>query len=57
MAFIKGQAEEALTKWILGNEPFAAKLRPEYANYEDYNQLMRLQEWDGRQAVTGGEGE
>ena len=57
VAFIKGQAEEALTKWILGNEPFAAKLRPEYANYEDYNQLMRLQEWDGRQAVTGGEGE
>ena len=57
VAFIKGQAEEALTKWILGSEPFAAKLRPEYANYEDYNQLMRLQEWDGRQAVTGGEGE
>ena len=56
VSFIKGQAEAALSKWILGNEPFAAKLRPEFANYEDYNQLMRLQEWDGRQALTDGEG-
>jgi ATP-dependent helicase/nuclease subunit B len=54
VAFIKVQAEEALSKWIVGQEAFTAKLRPEYANYEDYNQLMRLQEWDGRQAVTDG---
>jgi ATP-dependent helicase/nuclease subunit B len=57
VGFIKRQAEDALTKWILGSEPFSAKLKPEYANYEDYNQLMRLQEWDGRQAVTEGDGE
>ncbi|MEP7350467.1 MAG: double-strand break repair protein AddB [Sphingorhabdus sp.] len=49
--FVRTQAEEALAKWIIGTAPFAAKLHPEYANYEDYNQLMRLQEWDGRQPV------
>jgi ATP-dependent helicase/nuclease subunit B len=52
VAFVKGQAEEALSKWILGAEPFHAKLHPEYANYGDYDQLMRLQEWNGRQAIT-----
>ncbi len=55
VAFIKAQAEEALAKWIIGTAPFAAKLHPEYANYEDYDQLMRLQEWDGRQPVADGE--
>jgi ATP-dependent helicase/nuclease subunit B len=55
--FIKTQAEEALGKWIIGTAPFAAKLHPEYANYEDYNQLMRLQEWDGRQPVADSETE
>ena len=55
VAFIKGQAEEALAKWITGTASFAAKLHPEYANYEDYDQLMRKQEWDGRQPVTDGE--
>jgi ATP-dependent helicase/nuclease subunit B len=54
VAFAKGQAEEALTKWILGDEPFYAKLHPEYSNYGDYDQLMRLQEWNGRQAIPDG---
>ena len=57
VAFIKVQAEEALAKWIVGAAPFTGKLHPEYANYEDYNQLMRLQEWDGRQPVIGDESE
>ncbi len=51
VAFITGQAEKALTKWILGSEPFTAKLHPEYSDYADYDQLMRRQEWDGRQAI------
>lgn len=51
VAFSKAQAEEALSKWILGSEPFTAKLHPEYSNYADYNQLMRLQEWNGRQPI------
>ena len=30
------------------HEPFEAKLNPAYAPYEDYDQLMRLEEWYGR---------
>jgi ATP-dependent helicase/nuclease subunit B len=55
VGFIKMQAEEALKKWILGAEPFTAKLHPEYSNYADYDQLMRLQEWNGRQAIAEGD--
>lgn len=39
---------EAANKWLLGEEPFPAKLNPAYAPYEDYDQLMRLEEWYGR---------
>ena len=39
---------EAVARWLLGDEPFKAKLRPEYARYDDYDQLMRLEEWAGR---------
>jgi ATP-dependent helicase/nuclease subunit B len=39
---------EAASKWLLGDEPFPAKLNPAYAPYEDYDQLMRLEEWYGR---------
>ena len=38
----------AAAKWLLGDEPFDAKLNPAYAPYEDYDQLMRLEEWYGR---------
>lgn len=55
VGFIKMQAEEALQKWILGAEPFTAKLHPEYSNYADYDQLMRLQEWNGRQSIAESE--
>jgi ATP-dependent helicase/nuclease subunit B len=51
VAFAVAQAEVAINKWILGNTPFTAKLHPEFALYGDYNQLMRLQEWNGRQAI------
>jgi ATP-dependent helicase/nuclease subunit B len=46
------QAEVAISNWILGNTPFTAKLHPEFALYGDYDQLMRLQEWNGRQAIV-----
>ena len=52
VSFAKGQAEEALRAWILGSEAFTAKLHPEFANYGDYDQLMRLQEWNGRQPIV-----
>jgi len=42
------QFVEAANKWLLGDEPFQAKLNPAYAPYEDYDQLMRLEEWYGR---------
>jgi ATP-dependent helicase/nuclease subunit B len=52
VAFAVEQAEAAIGKWILGNTPFTAKLHPEFALYGDYDQLMRLQEWNGRQAIS-----
>ena len=39
---------EAISRWILGNEPFTARLNPDLAGYADYDQLMRLDEWQGR---------
>jgi ATP-dependent helicase/nuclease subunit B len=40
---------EAAGKWLTGSEPFTAKLHPEYAPYAEYDQLMRLDEWYGRE--------
>ena len=39
---------DAAELWLIGDEPFTAKLHPEYAPYGEYDQLMRLQEWYGR---------
>ena len=39
----------AAEAWLTGTEPFTAKLHPEYAPYGDYDQLMRLDEWYGRE--------
>jgi ATP-dependent helicase/nuclease subunit B len=40
----------AAEKWLTGTEPFTAKLHPDYAPYGEYDQLMRLEEWYGREA-------
>jgi ATP-dependent helicase/nuclease subunit B len=40
--------DEALNNWILGREPFTARLNPDYPGYADYDQLMRLDEWLAR---------
>lgn len=40
---------EAAARWLTGDEPFTAKLRPDYAIYGDYDQLMRRDEWYGRE--------
>jgi ATP-dependent helicase/nuclease subunit B len=40
---------EAAARWLTGTEPFTARLNPEYAPYGDYDQLMRLDEWYGRE--------
>ena len=40
---------DALDRWILGNEPFTARLNPDAPGYATYDQLMRLDEWLGRE--------
>ncbi|MXP13905.1 double-strand break repair protein AddB [Altererythrobacter confluentis] len=40
----------ALDSWILGDEPFVARLNPDAVTYNTYDQLMRLDEWLGREA-------
>jgi ATP-dependent helicase/nuclease subunit B len=39
----------AAETWLTGSAPFTAKLHPEYAPYGEYDQLMRLDEWYGRE--------
>ncbi|WP_305096253.1 PD-(D/E)XK nuclease family protein [Croceibacterium aestuarii] len=41
--------DEALDRWILGQEPFTARLNPDAPGYDTYDQLMRLDEWLGRE--------
>lgn len=40
--------ESAARNWLTGSEPFTAKLHPDYAPYAEYDQLMRRDEWYGR---------
>jgi len=46
-AFAERHLVAACARWLTGDEPFTAKLAPEFAPYADYDQLMRLQEWYG----------
>jgi ATP-dependent helicase/nuclease subunit B len=43
----------AASAWLTGTEPFTAKLHPEHAPYGEYDQLMRLDEWYGREPAPG----
>lgn len=36
---------EAIARFIMGSEPFTARENPNYVGYNDYDQLMRLEEW------------
>jgi ATP-dependent helicase/nuclease subunit B len=52
----EGFLRDALARWIRGDEPFTARLNPDVAGYSDYDQLMRLDEWQGRaEQLRGGE--
>jgi ATP-dependent helicase/nuclease subunit B len=42
------QFQAAAAEWLTGDAPFTAKLVPEYAPYAEYDQLMRRDEWYGR---------
>ena len=51
-AFVERAYEQfaaAAADYLLGDQPFVAKLNPAYAPYEVYDQLMRLEEWYGRE--------
>ena len=37
----------------MGEEPFTARLNPDLPGYNDYDQLMRLDEWQGRGSPEG----
>jgi len=39
----------AAADYLAGDKEFTAKLNPAYAPYGDYDQLMRLEEWYGRE--------
>ncbi|ABC63105.1 PD-(D/E)XK nuclease family protein [Erythrobacter litoralis] len=41
--------DDALSRWVLGDEPFTARLNPDAPGYDTYDQLMRLDEWQGRE--------
>ena len=42
----------AASKWLTGAAPFTAKLNPAYAPYAEFDQLMRLDEWYGREEAA-----
>ena len=48
--------DEAIEGWIKGDKAFTARLNPDLKGYNDYDQLMRLDEWQARHAAgTDGE--
>ncbi|MET0271295.1 MAG: double-strand break repair protein AddB, partial [Sphingomonas sp.] len=48
LAVAKRTLQDAIARWLAGAAPFTAKLHPEHAPYGEYDQLMRLDEWYGR---------
>jgi ATP-dependent helicase/nuclease subunit B len=51
---MRNYLNEALDRWILGDEPFTAEANPDYKGYNDYDHLMRLEEWSGRAVLVSG---
>ncbi len=49
----QAKLDEAIARFILGNEPFAASLQPDLYGYNEYDQLMRLDEWQARGRSDG----
>jgi ATP-dependent helicase/nuclease subunit B len=50
------EAERSFTlaagKWLTGDAPFTAEIQPDLPRYGEYDQLMRLEEWYGREEGT-----
>jgi ATP-dependent helicase/nuclease subunit B len=53
VSFALNEAQKAINLWINGTEPFFAKLHPEFAPFAEYDQLMRFEEWNGREPIEG----
>ncbi len=49
VAIAERNFKAAADDWLTGTRAFTAKLVPEYAPYADYDQLMRRDEWYGRE--------
>ena len=49
VAMTQDYLTEAIHRWIKGSEPFTARLNPDLDVYSDFDQLMRLDEWIGRE--------
>ena len=47
-SWVHARFEEVAAAYLTGDAPFDAQVNPEVANYGDYDQLMRLEEWYGR---------
>lgn len=47
-SFAAARFGEAARRYLTGDEPFVARLHPEYAPWSDYDQLARVDEWLGR---------
>ncbi|MET0371277.1 MAG: double-strand break repair protein AddB [Sphingobium sp.] len=47
--FALAEFEDLVGTYLNGNAPFRAQVNPELASYGDYDQLMRLEEWYGRE--------
>jgi ATP-dependent helicase/nuclease subunit B len=45
LPFHTDKLAEAIGKYINGHEPFRARENPDYKGYNEYDQLMRLEEW------------
>ena len=51
----EGFLRQAIADYINGSAPFTARLNPDIGGYNDYDQLMRLEEWQGRGDPRQGE--
>ncbi|MFM7405012.1 MAG: hypothetical protein ACKO1N_13195, partial [Erythrobacter sp.] len=45
LTFHADKLGEAIALFIKGRKPFVARENPDYDGYNDYDQLMRLEEW------------
>ena len=45
LAVTRNYLADAIDRWILGSDPFTARLNPDIGGFNDYDQLMRLDEW------------